>query len=146
MWSLPLGGSIWVPPWGEPNDRIMGRLVQYETCALLPSLLPDSSAREGKKKDSETAKERSRGAGNGTAEKTQPLLPVLCVGPQTSGQALGEQTVQFHPQNLLKYLGAGETVKGSRVGVGCPDGYRCKGRCWRKFCFLLGPHPRQFMH
>lgn len=31
VWSLPWEGSIWVPPWGEPNDRIMGRLVQYET-------------------------------------------------------------------------------------------------------------------
>lgn len=64
VWSLPSAhkhapreGSIWVPPWGEPNDRIMGRLVQYEMCAFLPSLLPDSSAPG--KEDSETAKERS---------------------------------------------------------------------------------------
>lgn len=53
----PWEGSIWVPPWGEPSDRIMGKLVQYERCAFLPSLLPDSSAPA--KEDSETAKERS---------------------------------------------------------------------------------------
>lgn len=29
--------------------------------------------------------------------------------------------MQFHPQSLLEYLGAGETVKGSRVGVGWAD-------------------------